>query len=30
MAEDLPHKEQQMESLEINPLSYQADPNEKV
>ena len=29
MAEDLPHTEQQMESLETNPLSYQADPNER-
>ena len=29
MAEDLPHKEQQMESLETNPLSYQDDPNER-
>ena len=29
MAEDLSHKEQQMESLETNTLSYQADPNER-
>ena len=26
---DLPHTEQQMESLETNPLSYQTDPNER-
>ena len=30
MAEDLLHKEQQMESLETNPLSYQDDPNERI